>query len=95
MPALVLGLAGLLGPALLATMLVVLLLAVGLSVTAYDGGRALAVRARLPVPDVVGAVLGLTAIAASLGEPPLALLFTLVGGTWGAGTLLLTHRAAR
>lgn len=94
-PALVLGLAGLLGPALLATMLVVLLLAVGLSVTAYDGGRALAVRARLPVPDVVGAVLGLTAIAASLGEPPLALLFTLVGGTWGAGTLLLTHRAAR
>lgn len=94
-PALVLGLAGLLGPALLATMLLVLLLAVGLSVTAYDGGRALAVRARLPVPDVVGAVLGLTAIAASLGEPPLALLFTLVGGTWGAGTLLLTHRAAR
>lgn len=92
LPALGLALAGLLGPALVAGMLAVVLLAVGLSVSAYDVGRALALRVRLPVPDAVGALLGLSAVAASLSEPVLALGLTLVGGTWGAGTLLLARR---
>lgn len=92
LPALGLALAGLLGPALVAGMLAVVLLAVGLSVSAYDVGRALALHVRLPVPDAVGALLGLSAVAASLSEPVLALGLTLVGGTWGAGTLLLARR---
>nr|WP_229755987.1 polymer-forming cytoskeletal protein [Deinococcus soli (ex Cha et al. 2016)] len=86
-----LALAGLLGPALLAAALAVLLIAVGLSVSAYDAGRALAYRAGLPVPDAVGALVGLSAVAASLSLPPLAFALALVGGTWGAGTLLLTR----
>ncbi|MFD2608676.1 polymer-forming cytoskeletal protein [Deinococcus taklimakanensis] len=95
LPALALALAGLLGPALVAGLLAVVLLALGLSVSAYDVGRALAQRVRLPVPDAVGALLGLSVVAASLGEPPLALALTLVGGTWGAGTLLLARRAQK
>ncbi|GGN35576.1 hypothetical protein GCM10010842_15490 [Deinococcus daejeonensis] len=86
-----LALAGLLGPALLAAALAVLLIAVGLSVSAYDAGRALAYRAGLPVPDAVGAMVGLSAVAASLSVPPLAFALALVGGTWGAGTLLLSR----
>lgn len=86
-----LALAGLLGPALLAAALAVLLIAVGLSVSAYDAGRALAYRAHLPVPDAVGALVGLSAVAASLSLPPLAFALALVGGTWGAGTLLLSR----
>lgn len=90
-PALGLALAGLLVPALLATAFALLLVATGLSVSAYDAGRALAFRLRLPLPDVVGALLGLSVVAASLAVPPLALTFALVGGAWGAGTLLLTR----
>lgn len=86
-----LALAGLLGPALLAAALAVLLIAVGLSVSAYDAGRALAYRAGLPVPDAVGAMVGLSAVAASLSVPPLAFALAVVGGTWGAGTLLLSR----
>ncbi|GGR96083.1 polymer-forming cytoskeletal protein [Deinococcus sedimenti] len=86
-----LALAGLLGPALLAAALAVLLIAVGLSVSAYDAGRALAYRAGLPVPDAVGAMVGLSAVAASLSLPPLAFALAVVGGTWGAGTLLLSR----
>nr|WP_229784519.1 polymer-forming cytoskeletal protein [Deinococcus radiotolerans] len=88
-----LALAGLLGPALLAAALAVLLIAVGLSVSAYDAGRTLAYRAHLPVPDAVGALVGLSAVAASLSLPPLAFALALVGGTWGAGTLLLSRSA--
>ncbi|WP_165795262.1 polymer-forming cytoskeletal protein [Deinococcus koreensis] len=91
LPALGLALAGLLGPALVACALAGVLIALGLSVSAYDAGRTLALRLRLPVPDAVGALLGLSAVAASLSEPPLALSLALVGGAWGAGTLLLTR----
>ncbi|MEF2278954.1 polymer-forming cytoskeletal protein [Deinococcus sp. YIM 134068] len=90
-PALGLALVGLLVPALLATAFALLTLATGLSVSAYDAGRALAFRLRLPRPDALGALLGLCAVALSLGVPPLALTFGLVGGAWGAGTLLLTR----
>ncbi|MFD1731437.1 hypothetical protein ACFSC4_10755 [Deinococcus malanensis] len=90
-PALALALAGLLGPALLGAALAVLVIAIGLSVSAYDVGRALATRMRLPVPDAVGALLGLSAIAASLSQPPLAFGLALIGGAWGAGTLVLAR----
>ncbi|WP_291428874.1 polymer-forming cytoskeletal protein [Deinococcus sp.] len=90
-PACGLTLAGLLGPALIALALTALLIALGLSVSAYDVGRALALRVRLPVPDAVGAFIGLSAVAATLSVPPLAFALALVGGTWGAGTLLLTR----
>ncbi|MFC5847010.1 polymer-forming cytoskeletal protein [Deinococcus petrolearius] len=90
-PAAVLGLAGLLAPALLALALAALLVATGLSVSLYDLGRLLAQRVRLPVPDAVGALIGLSAFAASLSLPPLAFTLALVGGAWGAGTLLLTR----
>ncbi|WP_245872993.1 polymer-forming cytoskeletal protein, partial [Deinococcus planocerae] len=91
-PALGLALVGLLVPALLATAFALLTVATGLSVTAYDAGRALAYRLRLPLPDAVGALLGLCTVAASLSVPPLALVLVLVGGAWGAGTLLLTRQ---
>lgn len=90
-PALGLALAGLLVPALLASAFALLLVATGLSVSAYDAGRAAAYRLRLPAPDAVGAVLGLVAVTASLSLPPLALMVALVGGAWGTGTLLLTR----
>lgn len=93
-PALCLGVTGLLGPALLMLTLAGLMVATGLSVSLYDLGRALACRLRLPVPDVVGAVLGLSLLAASLSLPPLAFALALVGGVWGAGTLFL-HRQER
>ncbi|GAA0523397.1 polymer-forming cytoskeletal protein [Deinococcus depolymerans] len=89
-----LALAGLLGPALVALALTAVLIALGLSVSAYDVGRALALRARLPVPDAVGGLLGLSAVAASLSVPPLAFGLALVGGAWGAGTLLLARGQA-
>ncbi|THF86852.1 hypothetical protein E7T09_10175 [Deinococcus sp. KSM4-11] len=91
MPAFLLAITGLLGPALIACALTGVLVALGLSVSAYDAGRTLARRLHLPVPDAVGALLGLSAVAATLGEPPLALSVALVGGAWGAGTLLLTR----
>lgn len=94
-PALGLALTGLLVPALFATAFALLLVATGLSVSAYDAGRALACRLRLPLPDAVGALLGLSVVAASLSAPPLALTFALVGGAWGAGTLLLTRNGPR
>ncbi len=94
-PALALALSGLLGPALVAAALTAVLIAVGLSVSAYDVGRSVAHRLRLPVPDAVGALLGLSAVAASLGEPPLAFALSLIGGAWGAGTLLLARGGTR
>ncbi|WP_309573271.1 polymer-forming cytoskeletal protein [Deinococcus sp.] len=93
LPAFLLAVTGLLGPALIACALTGVLLALGLSVSAYDAGRTVARRLKLPVPDAVGALLGLSAVAATLGEPPLALSVALVGGAWGAGTLLLTRGA--
>ena len=75
--------------------LVGLLIATGLSVSVYDAGRALACRLRLPVPDTVGAFLGLSALAASLSLPPLAFALALVGGAWGAGTLFLYRQDNR
>ena len=51
-----------------------------------------AFRLRLPVPDIVGAMLGLSTFAASLSYTPLAFTLALIGGTWGAGTLLLTRK---
>lgn len=95
LPALALGVSGLLGPALVAAALAALLISTGLSVSLYDAGRVLAARLRLPVPDTVGALLGLSTFAASLSLPPLAFALALVGGAWGAGTLFLTHRTAR
>ncbi|WP_051935444.1 hypothetical protein [Deinococcus sp. YIM 77859] len=90
-PALGLALAGLLVPALLASAFALLLIATGLSVSAYDVGRTAAGHLRLPAPDVLGALLGLIGVAASLAVPPLALSAALVGGAWGTGTLLLTR----
>ncbi|MFB9995106.1 polymer-forming cytoskeletal protein [Deinococcus oregonensis] len=90
-PAFGLALAGMLGPALIATALAALLIATGLSVSVYDLGRAVAYRVRLPVPDAVGALVGLSSFAACLSAPTLAFVVALIGGTWGAGTLLLTR----
>ncbi|MDO4247175.1 MAG: polymer-forming cytoskeletal protein [Deinococcus sp.] len=95
LPAVALGLGGLLAPSLLMLALVSLLIATGLSVSVYDAGRALACRLRLPVPDTVGAFLGLSALAASLSLPPLAFALALVGGAWGAGTLFLYRQDNR
>ncbi|WP_414657647.1 polymer-forming cytoskeletal protein [Deinococcus sp. VB343] len=95
LPAVALGLGGLLAPSLLMLALVGLLIATGLSVSVYDAGRALACRLRLPVPDTVGAFLGLSALAASLSLPPLAFALALVGGAWGAGTLFLYRQDNR
>lgn len=94
-PAVALGLGGLLAPSLLMLALVGLLIATGLSVSVYDAGRALACRLRLPVPDAVGAFLGLSTLAASLSLPPLAFALALVGGAWGAGTLFLYRQDSR
>ncbi|RJF73681.1 hypothetical protein D3875_11280 [Deinococcus cavernae] len=95
MPAMALGLTGLLGPALLVTATAALVIATGLSVSVYDVGRAVAYRYKLPVPDAVGALLGLSAFAASLSYAPLAFALALVGGAWGAGTLFLTRQHLR
>ena len=94
LPAAGLALVGLLGPALIVAATTALLIAAGLSVSVYDMGRALAYRVRLPVPDAVGALLGLSTFAASLSYAPLAFALALVGGAWGAGTLLLTRQRA-
>ena len=94
-PAMIFGLTGLLGPALVATAIAALLIATGLSVSVYDAGRAVAHRFHLPVPDAVGALLGLSAFAASLSYAPLAFALALVGGAWGAGTLFLTRNHLR
>lgn len=93
-PALALALSGLLVPGLFASAAAFLLIATGLSVSAYDAGRVVACRFRLPQPDTVGSVLGLGMVALCLALPPLALLVALVGGAWGAGTLLLTRGGA-
>ncbi|WP_199698507.1 polymer-forming cytoskeletal protein [Deinococcus cavernae] len=95
LPAMALGLTGLLGPALLVTATAALVIATGLSVSVYDVGRAVAYRYKLPVPDAVGALLGLSAFAASLSYAPLAFALALVGGAWGAGTLFLTRQHLR
>ena len=92
LPALALTFAGLLGPGLLVLALAGLLVATGLSVSVYDLGRALACRLRLPVPDTVGAVLGISLFAGSLSWTPLAFALALIGGAWGAGTLFLQRR---
>lgn len=92
LPALGLTLVGFLGPALMMVALTALLIATGLSVSVYDAGRAFAYRMRMPVPDTVGALLGLSAFAASLSYAPLAFALALIGGAWGAGTLLLTQK---
>lgn len=90
-PALGLALTGLLVPSLLVSAFALLLVATGLSVSAYDVGRAAAYRLHLPQPDLIGALLGLGGVAASHTSPPLALSLALVGGVWGMGTLLLTR----
>ncbi|WP_027460364.1 hypothetical protein [Deinococcus murrayi] len=93
-PALALALSGLLVPGLFAVAAAFLLVATGLSVSAYDAGRAVACRLRLPQPDALGSVLGLGGVALCLTLPPLVLVVALVGGAWGAGTLLLTRGGA-
>lgn len=93
-PALALALSGLLVPGLFASAAAFLLIATGLSVSAYDAGRVVACRFRLPRPDAVGSVLGLGVVALCLTVPPLAVVVALVGGAWGAGTLLLTRGGA-
>lgn len=88
---LLLALGGLLAPAAAGSLAVLILFSVGLSVSLLDAGRWLARRLKLPHPDVLGAALGLTAFGASLDLAPLALSLWLIGGTWGAGTLLLSR----
>lgn len=94
-PAIALALMGSMGLALIAAALAALLIATGLSVSVYDVGRTLASQVRLPLPDVVGALLGVSTLAASMSFPPMAFTLALVGGTWGAGTLFLTQRDRR
>ena len=92
---LLLALGGLLGPTAAGSLAVLLAFSVGLSVSLLDAGCWLARRLRLPSPDALGAALGLTAFGASLGWAPLALGLWLLGGVWGAGTLLLGRRWER
>lgn len=90
-PALGLALTGFLAPALLAAAFALLLIATGLSVSAYDLGRTVTHRLGLPHPELLGAGLGLLTVAGTLAWPPLATSLALVGGAWGMGTLLLTR----
>ena len=91
-PPLMLGaLSGFLVPTFVGAVLTLLALSVGLTVSLYDGGRALSRRFRLPMPDTLGALIGLSAFAAALSAPPLAFALWLLGGCWGAGTLLLAR----
>ncbi|MDL2345172.1 polymer-forming cytoskeletal protein, partial [Deinococcus sp. MIMF12] len=62
-PALALALSGLLVPGLFAVAAAFLLVATGLSVSAYDAGRVVACRLGLPRPDAVGSLLGLGGVA--------------------------------
>ncbi|ADV68857.1 anti-sigma factor family protein [Deinococcus maricopensis] len=91
-PLLLAAMSGFLAPALVGAALLVVAFSVGLVVSLYDAGRAVTRRAGLPLPDTVGALLGLSAFTATLGVPPLALAAWLIGGAWGAGTLILTRR---
>lgn len=95
-PPLVVGaLSGFLVPALVGAVLALFALSVGLAVSLYDGGRAVALALRLPRADVLGAVLGLALFAATLFVPPFALATWILGGLWGAGTLLLARPELR
>lgn len=95
-PPLVIGaLSGFLVPALVGGVLALLALSVGLAVSLYDGGRAITRALRLPRAEVIGAVLGLALFAATLFVPPLALAVWMLGGLWGAGTLLLARPELR
>ena len=96
LPPLVLGaLSGFLVPAFVGAVLLTIALSVGLVVSLYDAGRALVHRLRLPQADVMGALIGLSAFAAALSVPPLAFAVWVLGGCWGAGTLLLARPALR
>ncbi len=88
---LLLALGGLLAPTAAGSLVVLLAFSVGLAVSLLDAGRWVARQLHLPSPDAVGAALGLTAFGVSLEWAPLALTLWLVGGVWGAGTLLLSR----
>ncbi len=91
-PPLALGaLSGFLVPAFVGAVLALLALSVGLTVSLYDAGRAISRTLRLPLPDTLGALIGLSAFAAALSVPPLAFVLWLLGGCWGAGALLLAR----
>ncbi|AFZ67378.1 polymer-forming cytoskeletal protein [Deinococcus peraridilitoris] len=91
-PPLVYGaLSGFLVPAFMGGALLLLAFSVGLSVTLYDAGRLIVRRFKVPEPDVLGAVLGLSLFAASMSLPPVAFTLWLLGSCWGAGTLLLAR----
>lgn len=94
-PTMILVLMGHVGLAFITAICTALLIAMGLSVSVYDVGRTLAYRVRLPLPDAVGALLGLSTLAASMSYPPLSFTLAVIGGVWGAGTLFLTQRDYR
>lgn len=95
-PPLVLGaLSGFLVPAFVGSVLLLLALSVGLSVSLHDAGRAMVRTLRLPHAEVLGALLGLSLFAAALSAPPLAFALWALGGVWGAGTLLLARPILR
>ncbi|WP_027481102.1 hypothetical protein [Deinococcus pimensis] len=95
-PPLVLGsVSGFLVPAFAGGVLLLLAMSVGLSVSLQDAGRTVARALRLPQADVLGAVLGLAAFAATLGVPALGFAVWALGGVWGTGALLLARPGLR
>lgn len=86
-----LALVGWLGGSLIGSAFIVLITALGLSISVYDSGRW--VGRLLPVvpnaeASIFGSVLVFGLLMLSLLSPILAFSFSLIGGVWGAGTLL-------
>ncbi|MFC6618447.1 polymer-forming cytoskeletal protein [Deinococcus radiophilus] len=92
LPAALMTFAGWVIPALGLVMLLVLLVALGLGVSAFDLGRQLACRLHVRLPDTVGVVIALLLLAATVAWPSLTLAVILIGGAWGSGALLLAGR---
>ncbi|MFC4452936.1 polymer-forming cytoskeletal protein [Deinococcus sonorensis] len=87
LPLLALTLSGVLLPALMASLLLLLVLSVGLCVSLYDTGRVASRNLRLPHPELSGPLLGLATFALLWLEPAAATVVGLAGGIWGVGTL--------
>lgn len=91
-PATLATFAGWLAPALGLVLLLTLLLALGLGISAFDLGRQLACRLHVRLPDTAGVLIALALLTATVAWPSLTLTVILVGGAWGSGTLLLVGR---
>ncbi|ADY25269.1 hypothetical protein Deipr_0094 [Deinococcus proteolyticus MRP] len=95
LPAALLTFAGWLVPALGLCLLLALLLALGLGVSAFDVGRQLACRLHAKMPDTLGVLIALVLLSATMVWPSLTLAVILIGGAWGSGSLLLIGRGRR